>query len=81
MPKRRVKEHPNPITVTIAEVIEKGSVPVARAIEIIGCGESFFYDLVRSRYMPKIEKGGGMSIPLAAIEKHLKRKLVQGTAQ
>jgi hypothetical protein len=66
------------ITVTVKEVMEKGTVPVKEAARMSGVGLTVMYDMLRTNEMPFVKKRSGKSVPVAAIEKLIKANLVQG---
>jgi len=66
------------ITVTVAEVMEKGSVKIPDAVRMIGCGKTVVYDMLKRGDLPFVKVRSDRKIPVAAIEKYIKANLVQG---
>jgi len=66
------------ITVTVKEVMEKGSVGIPDAQQILGCGKTVLYDMLKKNVLPFVRVNSQRKIPVAAIEKYLAERLVQG---
>lgn len=66
-----------PITVTVQEVMEKGSVGLPEAMKMLGCGRTVIFELMRERILPVVKNRSRNNIPRAAIEKYLDQALIQ----
>lgn len=65
------------VTVTVKEIMEKGSVPLPEARKMMGCSQTTLYEMIKDRSIPYIGGRGDRKIPVAAIEKYLAQVLVQ----